>query len=182
MRLDDFTGAVGAELPAFISPENGDHGQAEIGPEAESVPGCAEAVGDVAAIMTKGQEEGAEDDDDAHLDERGPVLKVGAFARAPDVDGSDDSDHHDGGDGLLRGRNRKNPGEIFAEGARQGGDGAAGNHEKKTPAVEKSGEAAETVANVAIQAAGCGVSGGEFGIGQRAEQGEDAADDPDQER
>jgi len=37
LRVNDFTGAVGSELPAFIGPENGDHRQAEIGPQAEPV-------------------------------------------------------------------------------------------------------------------------------------------------
>src|SRR5207302_2416197 len=133
-------------------------------------------------MMTKSQQQSAEDDDDAHLDERSPVLKVGAFARAPDVDGCDDSDHHDGGDGLLHGRNWENPSEIFTEGPRQGGDGAACDDEKKAPAVEKGGEAAETVANVAIQTARFGIGSGEISVSERAEQREDAADDPDQKR
>src|SRR5260370_1091874 len=180
--MEDFAGAVGAELPAFVSTESGDHGQAEVGPEAKPMLSCAQAGGDVAAMMTKGQQQGAEENDDAHLDERGPVLKVGALTGAPDVYDRDDSYHHDGSDGLLCGRNRKNPGEIFTEGARQGSNGAAGDHEKKTPAVEKSGEPAETIANVAIQTACFGIGGGEFSVGESAEQGEASTHGPNQER
>src|SRR5207245_1120730 len=46
-RINDFAGAVRAELPAFISPKNRDHRQTEIGPEAQSWVDDAEAVGNV---------------------------------------------------------------------------------------------------------------------------------------
>src|SRR5271169_3482968 len=98
-------------------------------------------------MLAECQQERAENDDNAHLDESGPVLKVGALARAPDVDDGDDSDHQDGGDGLLDGRDRKNAGKIFAEGTRECGDGAAGDHEEEAPAVEKGRETAEAIAN-----------------------------------
>src|SRR5258707_526127 len=31
LGFDDFAGAVGAKLPAFVSPQNSDHAQAEVG-------------------------------------------------------------------------------------------------------------------------------------------------------
>src|SRR6267142_2283485 len=37
LRINDFAGAIGSELPAFISPQNGNHRQTEIGPKAEAV-------------------------------------------------------------------------------------------------------------------------------------------------
>ena len=30
LGIDDFAGAVGAELPAFVGPKNGDHGESEV--------------------------------------------------------------------------------------------------------------------------------------------------------
>ena len=80
------------------------------------------------------------------------------------------------------GRERNYFCEIFAEHARESGDGAAGDDEKEAPAVEEGGDAAEAIANVAVEAAGFGIGGGELGVSERAEQREDAADDPDEER
>src|ERR1700687_2453653 len=132
--------------------------------------------------MAEREQHGAEDDDDSDFDQRGPILQVGAFARAPDVDGGDHGDHYDGDDGGLERRERNNLREIAREGARKRGDGAAGNHQKQAPAVKKSGHAAEAIADKDVEAAGFGIGGGEFGIGERAEEGQDAADNPDEER
>ena len=180
--FDDFTGAVGSELPAFVGPENSDHRQAEIGPETDPVLSGAQGGRNFAGVMADGQKHGAEDHDDADLDEGGPVLKIGALACAPDIYGGDNGDHDDGDDGLAHRRNRKDFCEIFAEHTREGGDGAAGDDEKETPAVEEGGHAAKSIANVAVEAAGFGVCGSELCVGERAEQGEDAADGPHEER
>src|SRR5882724_6633893 len=132
LRVNDFTGAVGSELPAFIGPENGDH------PQAEPVLCSAQGRRNFAGVPTDGEEHGAEEHNDADLNERGPILKVRTFASAPDIYCGHDSDYHDGNDRLSWERNRNNSCEIFAESARECGHGAAGDDEKKTPAVEES--------------------------------------------
>ena len=76
LRIDDFAGAVSAELPAFIRPKNRDHRQTEIGPEAQSWVDDAERGRNVAGMVAKSKQQGTEDDDDAHLDEGGPILKI----------------------------------------------------------------------------------------------------------
>ncbi len=51
------------------------------------------------------QQDRAEHHDDADFDQRGDVLQIGTFARAPDVDGSHDGDHqHQDERRLQRGR------------------------------------------------------------------------------
>src|SRR5216683_3194654 len=132
--------------------------------------------------MTEREQHGAQDDDDSNFDERGPVLQVGAFARAPDVDGGDDGDHGDGDEGGFERRERNDFGEIAGEGAGQGCDGTAGDYQEQTPAIEEGGHAAKAIADEDVEAAGFGIGGGELGVGERAEEGEDAADDPDEER
>lgn len=168
-------------MPAFVSPKNRDHGKTEIGPDAGAMLGGSQGRRNLVAMMAKDEKQSAENNDDADFDEGGPILQVGAFASAPNVDGSDDSNHHDGDGRLSQGRKREHGGEVLTEDAGQSSYGAAGDDKKETPAVEKSGEAAKAVANVAIQAAGFGIGGGEFRISERAEQREDAANQPDQE-
>jgi len=56
-------------------------------------------------------------------------------------------------------------GDVFRESAGQGSDGAAGDDEEQTPAVKKSGDAAESVADETIEAASFGIGGGELGVG-----------------
>src|SRR5260370_6568069 len=129
--------------------------------------------------MSEREQHGAEHDDNSGFDERGPVLQVGAFARAPHVDGGDHGDHGYGDAGGLEGRERDDCGEVAREGAGERGDGDAGDHEKQTPAIEEGGDAAKAVADEDVQAAGFRVGGGEFRIRQRAEEREEAADDPD---
>src|SRR6266404_538063 len=131
--------------------------------------------------MSEREQHGAEHDDDSGFDERGPVLQVGAFARAPHVDGGDHGDHGYGDAGGFEGRQRDDFGEIAREGAGERGDGAAGDHQKQTPAIEEGGDAAKAVADEDVQAAGFRVGGGEFRIRQSAEEREEAADDPDKE-
>src|SRR5712664_989331 len=90
--------------------------------------------------MAEREQHGAQDDDDSNFDERGPVLQVGAFARAPDVDGGDDGDHGDGDEGGLDGRERNDFGEIAGESAGQGCDGTAGDYQEQTPAIEEAAD------------------------------------------
>src|SRR6266852_3152887 len=131
--------------------------------------------------MAEREQHGAQDDDDSNFDERGPVLQVGAFARAPDVDGGDDGDHGTGGEGGFERRERNDFGELAGEGAGKSGDGAAGNHQEQAPAIEKGRHASKAITNEDVEAAGLGIGGGQFGVGERAQKGEDAADDPDEE-
>ena len=135
-----------------------------------------------AGVMAGGEEHGAKEQDNADLDERGPVLKVRTFARAPNIYSGDDQGHYDGGDRLSCGRNREHFCEVFAESARECSDGAAGNHEKQAPTIEESACAAKPITNVTVQAAGFGIGSGEFGVGERAEQGENTSDSPYEER
>src|SRR5260370_37744561 len=131
--------------------------------------------------MSEREQHGAEHDDNSGFDERGPVLQVGAFARAAPVAGGDHGDHGYGAAGGLEGGQRGEFGEIAREGAGERGEGAAGDHKKQTPAIEEGGDAAKAVADEDVQAAGFRVGGGEFRIRQSAEEREEAADDPDKE-
>ncbi len=98
MRLDDFTGAVSAELPAFVGPEDGDHGQAKIGPEGVAALRRTHGRGQIAEVPAHGKQYGAEENDDANFGERGPILQIRALARPPDVHDGDHRDHGDGGE------------------------------------------------------------------------------------
>ena len=182
LRIDDFAGAVGAELPAFVGPQNGDHGEAKIREQTKAVLRRAQGSGQIRGMVAEREKNGAEEDDDADFDERGPILQVGTAAGAPDVDGSDDADHQDRSDGFSCRRERDDFCEIFAEDAREGSDRAAGDDQKEAPAIEKSGHAAEGVADIAVKAAGFGVGGGKLSISERAEKREYAARKPDEER
>jgi len=133
-------------------------------------------------VPAKRDKDCAEDNDDADLDESRPVLKIGTFASAPHVHNGDYGDHGHREDGFFERGERKNFREMFREGARKRGDGAAGNHEKKTPPVKKSGDAAESVANETVQAPGFRVCGGKFGVGEGTEERKNAANDPDEKR
>ncbi len=133
-------------------------------------------------MVTEREKNGAEDDDDADFDERGPILQVGTAAGAPDVDGGDNADHQDGNDGFSCGRERDDFCEVFAEDAREGSDRGAGDDQKEAPDIEKSGHAAEGVADIAVKAAGFGVGGGKLRISERAEKREYAARKPDEKR
>jgi hypothetical protein len=87
--------------------------------------------------MIDREEHGAEELDDADLDERGPILKVRTLACASNIYRGHDSDHHAGGESLSCGRNQKHFCKIFAENARESSHGAAGYDEKETPTIEK---------------------------------------------
>jgi len=142
----------------------------------------AERARHVGPVRTQRKQDGAEQNDQAGFDERGPVLQIGTLARAPDVDGGDDGDHHQRHDGGA-GRGEWNDfGEIAREGASQRGDAAAGDYRKQAPAVEEGWETPESVADVAVEAAGFGIACGELRISEGADEGQDAADDPDEER
>src|SRR6266852_6762388 len=130
--------------------------------------------------MSQGEQHGTKYDDDSDFDQGGPVLQVGAFAGAPDVDGGDDGDHGDGDRGGFEGSERDDFGEIAGEGAGERGYGATGNHQEQAPAIEKGRHAAKAITNEDVEAAGFGVGGSELGVGERAEEGEDAADHPDE--
>src|SRR5260221_6548924 len=101
--------------------------------------------------MAEREEHGAEDDNDADLDQRGPVLQVGAFAGAPDVDGGDDRDHCQGYAGGFEPRERDDFGEITGKRAGQGPHGAAGDYPEPAPAVEASRHATGAIANDDIE-------------------------------
>ena len=72
----------------------------------------------------------------------------------------------------------KEDAEEFAEGHAHRGDGPGLDDEKERPAVEKSPEGAERVAQVDVLAAGFGHHGGELAIAQGADHGHDRGDDP----
>lgn len=148
--IDHFAGAVRAELPAFVSPEDGNHSKAEIGKKAKAVQGRAESGRQIAGVSAKRDKDCAEDHDNADLDESRPVLQIGTLARAPNVDNGDYGDHGDREDGFSERGERNDFREMLGERARERGDGPAGDHEEETPAIEKSGDAAESVADEAV--------------------------------
>jgi len=111
-------------------------------------------------VPPEGKKYRAENHDDADFDKGGPVLEVGAFAGAPDVHSGDYGNHDDGEDRFSQGGERDDLCEVLREGASQGGDGAAGDDQEEAPAVEKSRDAAEAVADETIEAAGFGICGG----------------------
>src|SRR5579864_1399240 len=121
-------------------------------------------------MATEHQKDGAENDDDADFDEGGPVLEVGAFARTPDVDASDDPNHHDRQDSLAEGGERNDFREVLRESAGQGSDGTAGDDQEQAPAIEKSRDAAEGVADKAVQAPGFAVCSGDISVTYGAEK------------
>src|SRR5229473_4594663 len=130
--------------------------------------------------MSQGEQHGTKYDDDSDFDQGGPVLQVGAFAGAPDVDGGDDGDHGDGDRGGFEGRERDDFGEVAGESAGEGGYGAAGNHQEQAPAIEKGRHASKAITNEDVEAAGLGIGGSELGVREGAEEGEDPADHPDE--
>src|SRR5690349_811804 len=108
--------------------------------------------------MSERKKSRAEDYDNSDLDERGPVLQIGAFAGAPDVHGGDDSDHRNGNERGFDGGKRDDFGEVTGERAGERGYGAAGDYEEEAPAVEERGHAAKSIANENIEAARFGIS------------------------
>ncbi len=180
LGFDDFAGAVGAELPAFVSPENGDHAQAEVGKEREAALGGTESGQQVGGVASEREQYGAENNDDPDFQKRGPILKIGALARAPDVDEGDDSDHGDRDYGGTCSGERDYFGEVARKGTTEGGNRGARDDKEKAPTIEERGNAAKSVANVTVEAAGFRIGGGEFGVGERTEKREDAANEPDE--
>ena len=98
----DFAGAVGAELPAFISPQDGDHGEANAGEKGVAGLRGSERGGNFGGVRALGEAEvekdAAEDHDESNFDDCGDVLNVGTLASSPDVYGGDDGDHQQGGE------------------------------------------------------------------------------------
>ena len=60
--------------------------------------------------------------------------------------------------------------QVIGCGNRQRGDSTGTDDEEQGPAVKKSGERAEAIADVRVQATGALLHGTEFAIGQRAHQ------------
>jgi hypothetical protein len=75
--------------------------------------------------MSKRKKKTAEQNNEQHFDERRPVLEVGAFARAPYIDGGNDTNHDDGDDGCACRGKRDDFGEIARESSSQCRDRAA---------------------------------------------------------
>ena len=86
-------------------------------------------------MASEREQDGAENHDDADLDERGPILQVGAFTGAPDVDGGDDGDHDDREDRLACSGEGDDFREMLGESAGERGDGTAGDDQEQAPAV-----------------------------------------------
>ncbi len=93
LRIEDFAGAVGAELPSLVSPQDRDHRQTEIGEERESALRGAYRGRNFASVMPQSEKHNTEDDDDSNLDESGPILEVSALACAPDIYDGHNGDH-----------------------------------------------------------------------------------------
>ncbi len=85
---------------------------------------------------------------------------------------------------MARGNCRPEDSEEFAKSHAHGGDRAGLDHEKEGPTVEKSPERAERLAQIHVLATSSRHHGGEFAIGERANDGEESGDEPraDQQR
>ncbi len=131
--------------------------------------------------MPSEQEESAHYHNAYDLEDGRPALDPGAAAGPSHVDGGDEGDHAHGGHPGCEGAERHELPEIGRRSDCQGGYGAAADDEEEGPAEEKGGERAERVADVDVEPSRIRAPGAQLGIGQRAEKGEDPADQPDQE-
>src|SRR5271154_5756782 len=179
LRIYGFSGAVGDVLPAFVGPQDADHGEAETG-EGKS-GGCRIVTSSEDGLLAVPEQDGADDEDGGDFNGGGDVEQVGALARAADVYGGDDQNHKDGNRFCADGRERKKFAHVVAEGDSERGDGAGADDEEKRPAKEKGGKSAEAIANVDVQAAGFGLHRAEFAVRERTKQGKDAAGQPNGE-
>ena len=68
--------------------------------------------------------------------------------------------------------------EKFAESDADGGDGAGLDDEEERPAVKKSPERPERLAQINVLAAGLGHHGGQFAVAECADEGHDGGDHP----
>ena len=103
MRIDHFSRAVGAELPAFVGPQNRNHRHAKAGEQTAAVQRGAQDRRNFARVVSKREKYCAQNHNDSGFDERGPVLQVGAFSRAPNVYEGYDGDDNDRNKSLLYG-------------------------------------------------------------------------------
>ena len=81
-------------------------------------------------------------------------------------------------DPVRRRNRRKENAEKLAEGHADRGDGSGLNHQKESPAVEKSPERAQRLAQVNVLPAGARHHGGQLAIGKSADDGEKAGHQP----
>ena len=180
MWVAGFGSDEGAVLPAFIGPQHRHQRQAHAG-DGQGRGGsrrqrcCRRA-------LAEDKQTGTHQQDGAYLDSRRYAERAGAFTRAKysqphqaedERDGDDLS--HEWGDGpeLL---------QVIGCGYGQRGDGARADDEEQGPAVKKSGEGAEAITDVRVQAAGALLHGAEFAIRQRAHQRQQAAHQPHRRR
>src|SRR5450631_15992 len=180
LRIEHFSGAVGAELPALISPKHRDHRQAETGKQRGTRLRRTHSSGQFSCVSTQRKKKAAEQHDQQNFDERGPILQIRALAGAPDVDRGNDGNHQHRNDSRTAGGERNDFGQISRERARQRRHGTAGDHQEQRPPVQKRGDAPETVADEAVESTRFRIAGSEFGIGQRPEQRKNSTHNPHQ--
>ena len=118
-----------------------------------------------------------EHDDDQDGDE---VLRVQSNIHAAERHGADGESGYfpDVDNPITRRNGRPEDTEEFAESHAHGGDRAGLNHEKQSPSVEKTPEWAERLPQVNILPARTRHHGREFAVGERADNGEEAGDEP----
>ncbi len=112
--------------------------------------------------------------------DRDQVLRVQADIHAPEQHGADGKFGHfpEMDDPMAGGNGRPEDAEKFAESHAHGGNRARLDDEEQSPAVEKSPERAERFAQVDVLPAGARHHGGEFAVGERADDGEESGDQP----
>ncbi len=193
-QVDENDGATDADLngmegrPAGVAPEvtkiGGDgSGVAADGEGENDESGEGEAFGGGEDVLDEGADVHAEDVDDGEEEDEEDTDEIGggdAYLHIAEDHGAD-ADGGDMGDvpePVGAGDGGEEDAEEFAEGDTDGGDGAGLDDEEEGPSVEKAPHGAEGFAEVDVLAAGRGHHGGEFAIGERADDGHEAGDDP----
>jgi len=123
-----------------------------------------------------------EGEERADLEPRAPVLHAGRLADAADVHGGHGGDHGDPGQLVRRRRERDELTQVVGERHRERRGPAGVDRQEQGPADQEGGEGAECFAHVDVAATGIGQHGAELTERERAEQCQDAPQEPDEQR
>ena len=184
----DLAGHVGRGVPARIGEADEIHVDGE-GP-GQDLPGGLAGGGEG---QSRGMAEDETGDDDAQdeedLEGREGVLEAGARGAVQGVDGGDGGDDGQGDPGAGRHSGQsaeplgqaQRRGQIAAQGDRRGRHGSGESHEQRDPAGHEAQSRMEHAGQEMILAAAAREEDAGLGIGQRAEQGQGPAHDPQHE-
>jgi hypothetical protein len=120
-----------------------------------------------------------ESENRAHLERGAPVLDRGGVTHAANVDGGDRRDHRDGHEVVGERGERGELTRIVRERHRECRRGARVDRQEQRPAEQECRQTAERLTHVDVAAARVGKHGAELAECERAQQGEYAPDDPD---